>query len=171
MGGVIVLPGGLMPIDETGTARETVLGVFLERPWPGSAPPARPFGASERDLVFLCFYDDGVVLKGFAPEAQARERALATARPTTDTDSGFIEKGTYVRAGHDVKLRFTSLSRTLNFDWDDKGYYEEDQRFGDYSGAIEQDRLTLDWSERWETETFVAPPPRQGRIACERITP
>jgi hypothetical protein len=61
-------------------------------------------------------------------------------------------------------------NRTLNFDWDDKGYYEEDQFIVEYSGTITQDRLTLDWTSGWDAETFVAPPPVRGRLECERVT-
>jgi hypothetical protein len=152
---------------------ETLVGVFVERPEPQPEGTARrAMGQKEGEVYIFCFYEDGVVRLSFAAQANATQEALATyghgslTRPV----DGFAYQGTYRRVGTRLWFDFVSTDRTLNFDWDDKGYYEEDRHIAEYSGTIAQDRLTLDWTSRWEAETFVAPPPERGRIQCERVT-
>jgi hypothetical protein len=148
--------------DKSGVERETVVGVFVERP------------ERQKGEVFLfCFYEDGVVLLGRASQAKATQEALAAwdRGSRTRPVEGFAHEGTYRRNGTRVLFSFVIMkNRTLNFDWDDEGYYEEDQFIVEYSGTITQDRLTLDWTSGWDAETFVAPPPVRGRLECERVT-
>jgi hypothetical protein len=120
-------------------------------------------------LEVFRFNPDRSVIASLGPATPAVLVATWAAFAAELESSRDAYRGTYSLSGEIVQLRMELVDRTLNFDWEDRGYYEEDRRIIDCSGTYGGDRLTLDYTAWWEAETFVASPPVKGTIECRRV--